>query len=446
MTLPLPPDSHFNVHLDRILGAVRASMQTVGADWMVVHAGLERLAFLDDQPYPYKPNPWFAWMAPVLHAPGSLILISNNKKPILYFVSPVDYWHAPPAVPTQPWTYQFELISMPDAQSALAALPGGKERVCWLGEPAPPHSSWIHNPASVQLELEQLRCRKSPYEVQCLREATRLGVAGHLAAEKAFRAGGSELGIHLAFLGASRQSEAELPYGNIVALNENAATLHYQLHLPDPPPQHHALLIDAGASCRGYASDITRTYAAHPGLFASLVEGMHKLQQELCARVAPGVDWRELHLAAHLLVSRLLRDAGVLRISGEDAVAMGISSTFLPHGLGHLLGLQVHDVGGFRTSAQSPLISRPDGHNSLRLTRPLEAGMVVTVEPGAYFIDSLLQSLRAGPHAQHIDWSLIETLRPCGGIRIEDDVLVTATGHENFTRTAFAAAARATAA
>jgi Xaa-Pro dipeptidase len=107
-----------------------------------------------------------------------------------------------------------------------------------------------------------------------------------------------------------------------------------------------------------------------------------------------------------------------------------------------LLGLQVHDVGGFRASAQSPPIARPAGHNSLRLTRQLETGMMVTVEPGVYFIDSLLQQLRAGAHSQHVDWSLIGTLRPCGGIRIEDDVLVTATGHENLTRAAFAAAAR----
>jgi Xaa-Pro dipeptidase len=441
MTLPLQLDSQFNAHLDRVLGAISASLQSVGLDSLVVHAGLERLAFLDDQSYPYRPNPWFAWIAPVLRAPGSLIHIRNNKKPILYFVSPVDYWHAPPALPTQPWTSRFELVPVPDAQSALAAL-AGEERVCWIGEPAPPNTDWSHNPPQLLLDLEQVRCRKSPYEVECLREATRRGVAGHLAAEKAFRAGGSELAIHLAFLGASGQSESDLPYGNIIALNENAATLHYQLLLSESPAQRHSLLIDAGATCRGYASDITRTHAATAGVFASLIEGMHNLQQDLCARVAPGVDWRELHLAAHLLVARLLRDAGVLRISAEDAVAQGISSAFLPHGLGHLLGLQVHDVGGFRASAQSPPIARPPGHDSLRLTRRLETGMVVTVEPGVYFIDSLLQPLRAGAHAQHIDWSLIETLRPCGGIRIEDDVLVTTTGHENLTRAAFAASAR----
>ena len=99
--------------------------------------------------------------------------------------------------------------------------------------------------------------------------------------------------------------------------------------------------------------------------------------------------------------------------------------------------------GDFAPARNRRRFARPAGHNSLRLTRQLEAGMVVTVEPGVYFIDSLLQQLRAGPHAQQVDWSLIETLRPCGGIRIEDDVLVTATGHENLTRAAFAAAARA---
>ena len=103
---------------------------------------------------------------------------------------------------------QFELVPVPDAQSALAALPGAEKRVCWIGEPAPPNADWSHNPPQLLLELEQVRCRKSPYEVECLREATRRGVAGHLAAEKAFRAGGSELTIHLAFLGASGQSES----------------------------------------------------------------------------------------------------------------------------------------------------------------------------------------------------------------------------------------------
>jgi Xaa-Pro dipeptidase len=131
----------------------------------------------------------------------------------------------------------------------------------------------------------------------------------------------------------------------------------------------------------------------------------------------------------------------VVHMAPEQAVTRGLSSTFLPHGLGHLLGLQVHDVGGFHPAAGAAPIARPEGHPALRLTRPLVPGMVVTVEPGLYFIDSLLQRLKAGPLASAVNWALVESLAPCGGIRIEDNVLVTPTGHENLTRAAFAACA-----
>src|SRR5690606_18865600 len=123
--------------------------------------------------------------------------------------------------------------------------------------------------------------------------------------------------------------------------------------------------------------------------------------------VEPGLDWRALHLRAHLLVGRLLRECGVLNVEPQDALDRGITAAFLPHGLGHLLGLQVHDVGGFKPAADAEPIARPPGHPALRLTRPLQAGMVVTVEPGVYFIDSLLAPLRAGAQAQAVNWPLV---------------------------------------
>src|SRR5690606_3635263 len=237
---------------------------------------------------------------------------------------------------------------------------------------------WAWNPAPVLARLEQARCRKSSYEVACMREASRIGVAGHLAAERCFRQGASEFDLHLAFLGAVRQDESTLPYPPIIALNEHAATLHYQRRDTLAPARSQSLLIDAGAGFRGYASDITRTWASAPGLFASMVDGMQALQQELCAAVEPGLDWRALHLRAHLLVGRLLRECGVLNVEPQDALDRGITAAFLPHGLGHLLGLQVHDVGGFHPAADAEPIARPPGHPALRLTRPLQAGMVVT--------------------------------------------------------------------
>ncbi len=171
---------------------------------------------------------------------------------------------------------------------------------------------------------------------------------------------------------------------------------------------------------------------------------MDELQQSLCAAVRPGIEWRDLHQTAHLLLAELLRDAGIIHVEANEALERGITRVFLPHGLGHLLGLQVHDVGGFQSSPDSPPRPAPAEHPHLRLTRTLEEDFVVTMEPGLYFIDSLLEAAQHGPLRDAIDWLRVDALRPCGGIRIEDDLVVTRDGHDNLTRQAFAALDAAT--
>ncbi len=161
------------------------------------------------------------------------------------------------------------------------------------------------------------------------------------------------------------------------------------------------------------------------------------MQQALCAGLKAGVDWRHVQLRAHELTGELLREADITRCSAEEAVATGTTSVFLPHGIGHLLGLEVHDAGGLMGSPDGGDIPRPDGHPYLRLTRELQAGFVVTMEPGIYFIDSLLEAARADSRASRINWSRVQALKPFGGIRVEDDVVITANGCENLTREAF---------
>jgi Xaa-Pro dipeptidase len=116
----------------------------------------------------------------------------------------------------------------------------------------------------------------------------------------------------------------------------------------------------------------------------------------------------------------------------------GVTRVFFPHGIGHLLGLQVHDVGGVMADVAGHERSRPAGHPTLRLTRMLEPGVVVTVEPGIYMIDSLLAAAHADARRAHINWPMVEQLRPFGGIRIEDNVAATDGAPENMTRNAFA--------
>jgi Xaa-Pro dipeptidase len=141
---------------------------------------------------------------------------------------------------------------------------------------------------------------------------------------------------------------------------------------------------------------------------------------------------------AHRLIADQLREAGIVRCSVDEALDAAVTSVFFPHGIGHLLGLQVHDVAGLAADGSGAEIPRPAGHPYLRLTRRLEPGFVVTVEPGLYFIELLLEQARGGPAGQHINWSAVEKLRPFGGIRIEDDVLCTTGTPENLTREAFA--------
>src|SRR3546814_793928 len=196
---------------------------------------------------------------------------------------------------------------------------------------------------------------------------------------------------------------------------------------------------DVCSSDRGYASDITRTYSADTGdEFQSLVDAVDAAQLEMCAQVRAGADYKQLHIDAHLALAAILKDAGVLRVSPEDALSRGISAAFFPHGLGHGIGLQVHDVAGFAASDAGGRIEPPEGHPFLRLTRVLEPGMVVTIEPGIYVIDMLLEKLKQDGHADAIDWSRIDAFRPYGGIRIEDDVVCTDGDPVNLTREEFA--------
>jgi Xaa-Pro dipeptidase len=155
---------------------------------------------------------------------------------------------------------------------------------------------------------------------------------------------------------------------------------------------------------------------------------------DLCALVKPGIDYLELHVAAHREVADLLAKLGVLKVGGMDAVSRGLTRPFLPHGVGHFLGIQVHDVGGRQAEPIGGIKPPPAEFPYLRTTRRVEERQVFTIEPGVYFIPMLLRDYRTGPRASEIDWKLVDRLTPCGGVRIEDDVCVTKSGHDNLTR------------
>jgi Xaa-Pro dipeptidase len=154
--------------------------------------------------------------------------------------------------------------------------------------------------------------------------------------------------------------------------------------------------------------------------------------------VRAGQGYPDLHIHAHHVLAEVLHERGFIRMAPESAVETGVTSAFFPHGLGHPIGLQVHDVAGFQASETGGTIPRPPGHPYLRMTRTLEPGMVVTIEPGLYFIDMLLAELKDKPAGKSVDWDKVDRFRRYGGIRIEDDVVCTEGEPENLTRAAFA--------
>ena len=439
------PDQLYAAHLGLLMSRADRSLERSGFDALVVHAGHPPLQFLDDQHYSYKVNPQFKAWVPIIDNPRCILVYRPGTRPTVLFHQPNDYWHKPAALPTAAWTASVDLIAMDD-DSKAAPHWNKLGRVAFIGpdvlvrgtDPA------CVNPKELMALLDYERAVKTAYELACLRKASELGARGHAAALAAFHRGGSEYEAHMSYLAACGQREEEMPYNNIVAYNENAAVLHYQHLERAAPAPLRSFLIDAGAQYRGYAADITRTHARGAGRFADLVKAMDRAQLALCDEIRAGRDYRDVHLSAHRILGDVMHRVGLIKLPGQAALEAGVTQVFFPHGIGHLLGLQVHDVGGVMGDPQGRERERPKGHPFLRLTRMLEPGVVVTVEPGVYLIDSLLAQAHADERRVHIDWAVVDDLKPYGGVRIEDNVAATAGKPENMTRDAFAQVTAAT--
>jgi Xaa-Pro dipeptidase len=414
-------------HLNELQARYELALAEQGFDSLLIASGAAPYRYGDDQAW------HFQGYGPFLHWTGLAgrehcwLWIRAGHKPVLWLYQPVDFWHANQPLPEEPWQAFVEVRSSQSPEAPVLDDPGS---LAAIGDPAllkgiPGEA----NPPHLLKALDETRVLKTRYEIECLARANTLALAGHRAARDAFADGESEFGISLAYQRATAQREADAPYHSIIGVNGHAGTLHYQYYDTRPPGHSRSLLIDAGVRFRGYCSDITRTTAG-PGEshFAALVHGLERLQLRLCDMVAPGVDYIDIHRKAHQGIAALLSATGLVTgLNDEDMVEQGITRVFFPHGIGHFLGVQVHDVAGTPTPP-------PQDAPFLRLNRRLEPGMVVTIEPGLYFIPSLLDPLLEGDLGRHLESDLISRLRGCGGIRIEDNVVVTEAGSRNLTR------------
>ncbi len=286
----------------------------------------------------------------------------------------------------------------------------------------------------IQAGIAAERVHKDELELSALRSAAATSKSGFDWVYQNVAAGMTEreiqVGMEAEFF---RAGAVRTAYPSIVATGPNGAYLHYFYGQDDSLnpstrtlEKGELLLIDAGGEFGGYASDVTRTMVvgAEPTDVQSFLWHVVLSAQELAIdRCRPGQEWREIHLDSARVIGSGLVELGLLRGEVDQLVSSGAVALFYPHGLGHLIGLTVHDAGGY------PAGREPSSHPQsryLRTDRPLEAGMITSVEPGIYFIEALLADPAVRERfAEEVVWDAVEPLRGFGGIRIEDDIHVT---------------------
>ncbi|GLS84817.1 Xaa-Pro dipeptidase [Paraferrimonas haliotis] len=426
----------FQQHIEELQLRTRKACELAGVQGVIIHAGKPHRIFGDDMDYPFKVSPHFKQWLPITKTPNCYLQVNGHDKPTLIFYQPVDFWHKVADVPNEFWIDSFNVKVITEPSQALTLFGSHLNDWAYIGEHEnlAREAGFKHtNPQEYIDYCHYHRSFKTLWEQNCMEQANQTAALGHVAAKNAFYAGASEFAINQAFIKATSQGENEAPYGAIVALNQNASILHYTQLETRAPEQLNSFLIDAGASCNGYASDITRTYAFSSGLFADMIEQMDQHLIAIIAQIKPGVPYVDLHQHMHGLIADMLLQFGIANGDSESLIEQGITKAFFPHGLGHMLGLQVHDVAGFMQTESGEHLNAPAQHPFLRCTRALAESQVLTVEPGLYIIDTLLNNLSADAKLK-VNWNVVDVLRPFGGIRIEDNVLVTREGSINFTR------------
>ena len=306
----------------------------------------------------------------------------------------------------------------------LAARRGRK--LAMLGVALPDIAADAAVTAEARERLQQTIRAKDEVELERMRRATAATAAGFAAVRGLIRPGATERELQVELeTEFFRHGGERTAFGTIVGAGSNSGVLHFT------PGDRRVgdgdnVLIDAGAEVGRYASDVTRTYqaGARGGFFRDLYQVVLDGQVKGVQRCRAGVEWREVHLAVARDLAEGLVGLDILRGSPDSLVEQDAHALFFPHGLGHLVGLGVRDASGYLPGRER---STRFGLAFLRCDFPLQPGYVITVEPGLYFIPALLKDPeRRSRYRDAVNWAKVDTLLGFGGIRIEDDVLVTA--------------------
>ncbi|CUS49626.1 LAQU0S24e00628g1_1 [Lachancea quebecensis] len=395
-----------------------------------------------DQTKEFRQNRYFFYLTGV-NIPGSAVFFDFENDKLTLFLPNVDsddvMWSGPPLGPE-------EALEKFDVDEVLYArqLPPflGKFESCHIYTTDLDN---IHDPSVAELlvpsdpdlfyALDEARLTKDEYEIELLRRAAKITDNCHLSVMSALPIEKNEGHFHAEFTyHAIRQGSKHQGYDPICCSGPNCSTLHYVKN-DENLENKQSVLIDAGAEWENYTADVTRCFPLS-GKFTKehreIYDTVLKMQTEVMNRIKPGVDWEKLHVLAHRVLIRSFLNLGIFKAgySEEEIMDRKASLCFFPHGLGHLLGMDTHDVGGHANYEDpDPLLK------FLRLRRPLEENMVVTNEPGVYFNPFLIKEflMKYPKRKEVVNEEVMEKYMYVGGVRIEDDILVTADGFENLT-------------
>lgn len=281
--------------------------------------------------------------------------------------------------------------------------------------------------------IEESRVVKDEYEIALTRKANNVSSAAHVAVMKAAKTAANERELYALFVQESiAKGCTNQAYSPIMAAGTSAATLHYVRNDQPITKDTLNLLVDASGEYHCYASDITRTFPIN-GKFTKESKDIYSIvlhMQKVCmAQLKPGVVWDDVQALAHKLAVEGLLQLGILQGDADDIVRAQTSAAFFPHGLGHYLGMDTHDTGGHPNYADPEPI-----YKYLRVRGSLPAGSIITVEPGIYFCRFIIEPyLNSSKHGKFINKEVLDRYWQVGGVRIEDDVLITDGGSESLT-------------
>lgn len=393
-----------------------------------------------DQTKPIRQNRYFYYLLGV-EVPGSHVLYDAANDKLTLILPDIDYddvmWSGLPLLPEDALEkYDVDEVKYAaELEKVVGALQGYTIHTT-------DHNKWN---ARVLLHLtegdpdffhalDESRLIKDWYELELMRHASKITDKCHLAVMSATPIESNETHIHAEFMyHALRQGSKYQLYDPICCSGPNCSTLHYVKN-DDEIENKRSVLIDAGAEWSCYASDVTRCFPIngdwteeHLAIYNLVLD----MQRQTMDMIKPGARWDDIHLKAHRVMIKEFIRLGIFKDYPEEEIFnSSISARFFPHGLGHVLGMDTHDVGG------RPNYDDPDPKlKYLRLRRTLKEGMVLTDEPGVYFSPFLLKDVLEDPEkVKYINKDVLDKYWSIGGVRIEDDLLITKDGFENFTK------------